>query len=89
MFDDRSMMDFFQQNQNNQISNSIQTEASKIGPLIAIFTYVPVVMAFWFAPQLVVWGNFTALKALFYSFFAVFLNWRSFVIYLLFWFLII
>ncbi len=88
-FDDRSILDFFQQNQLDEKSKPIQTGVSRMGPLIALLTYIPVVMAFWFAPQLVVWGNFTALKALFYSFFAVWLNWRSFLIYLFFWFLII
>ena len=58
----------------------IQTSA-----LIAAVLYIPVLMAFWFAPQLVVWSGFTPTKALFYSFFAVWRNKGAFIRYLITW----
>ncbi len=51
------------------------------GLIVAVLGYLPVLMAFWFAPQLVVWGQFPLAKALFYSFFAVWRNRRAFFVY--------
>ena len=45
-------------------------------------------MSFWFAPQLVVWSEFPPLKALFFSFFAVWRNIGAFLRYALMWILI-
>jgi len=42
---------------------------------------LPLGLAFWFAPFLVAWHNTPALKALFFSFVAVWRNWRAFLIY--------
>jgi len=52
---------------------------------IGLILYIPVMMAFWFAPQLVVWQNYPALKALFYSFFAVWRNRTAFLRYVINW----
>lgn len=41
----------------------------------------PLLMAFWFSPLLVSWGNLGVAQALFYSFFASLRNWRGFFIY--------
>jgi hypothetical protein len=38
-------------------------------------------MAFWFAPVLVAWNRIGAAQSLFYSFFAVWRNWRAFLVY--------
>ena len=62
-----------------------QNKVSVGGLLISVLLYVPVQMLFWFAPQLVVWGDLRPLKAMFYSFFAVLLNWKGFVLYLFTW----
>lgn len=62
-----------------------QMGLTRITALIAVLLYVPVMMSFWFAPQLVVWKNFAPLKALFYSFFAVWRNRSAFLRYLLTW----
>jgi len=43
--------------------------------------YLPVMMAFWFAPALSAWHATSAGKALFFSFFACLLNWRAFLAY--------
>jgi len=52
-------------------------------PEIAATTafYAPTMMALWFAPPLVAWHSMAAPKALFYSFFACWLNWRAFIAY--------
>ncbi|MCK9284832.1 MAG: hypothetical protein M0P39_11175 [Rhodocyclaceae bacterium] len=41
----------------------------------------PLLLAFWFAPLLVVWARVPALKAVFFSFFASLQNWRAFLVY--------
>ena len=56
------------------------------GLIVAVLGYMPVLMAFWFAPQLLVWGQYPVAKALFYSFFAVWRNRRAFFVYGLCWF---
>ena len=43
--------------------------------------YLPVMLLFWFAPQLAAWHSTGAAKALFFSFFACLLNWRAFLAY--------
>ena len=50
--------------------------------LIASLTTAPVMMAFWFAPVLAAWNRIGAAQSLFYSFFAVWRNWRAFLVYL-------
>jgi hypothetical protein len=49
--------------------------------LLAILTSTPVLMAFWFAPVLAAWNRIGAAQSLFYSFFAVWRNWRAFLVY--------
>jgi len=43
--------------------------------------YMPVLMAFWFAPPLAAWHGAPPAKALFFSFVACLLNWRPFLAY--------
>src|SRR5882672_11079268 len=49
--------------------------------LIASVATAPVMMAFWFAPVLAAWNHIGAVQSLFYSFFAVWRNWRAFLVY--------
>jgi hypothetical protein len=49
--------------------------------LTATVAAMPVMLVFWFAPPLVGWGGMGALQSLFYSFFAVWRNWRAFAVY--------
>lgn len=49
--------------------------------LIATLAAAPVLMAFWFAPVLAAWNRIGAAQSLFYSFFAVWRNWRAFLVY--------
>lgn len=49
--------------------------------IIAAVAGTPVVMAFWFAPVLAAWDGMGAAKALFFSFFAGWRNWRAFLFY--------
>src|SRR5207302_5481054 len=49
--------------------------------LVATLAATPVTMAFWFAPVLVAWNRIGAAQSLFYSFFAVWRNWRAFFVY--------
>jgi hypothetical protein len=49
--------------------------------LVAAALYVPVMLAFWFAPVLAAWHGIGAVKALFFSLFACLMNWRAFLAY--------
>jgi len=49
--------------------------------MLAALAGTPVLMAFWFAPVLAAWGRMGAAQSLFYSFFAVWRNWRAFCVY--------
>lgn len=49
--------------------------------LIVMLCMVPVLMAYWFAPVLLVWHDLPVGKALFFSFHACRLNWRPFLHY--------
>lgn len=52
-----------------------------VSAIAAFALFVPVIMAFWFAPVLVAWHDMSAAKALFFSFFASLQNWRAFLVY--------
>ena len=67
----------------NQPPAESDLETSAIGNaiLLAMVLYLPVLMAFWFAPVLVAWHDMSATKSLFYSFFACLRNWRAFAAY--------
>ena len=49
--------------------------------IVAAAAGTPVVMAFWFAPVLAAWDGMGTAKALFFSFFAGWRNWRAFLFY--------
>src|SRR5437667_2023363 len=49
--------------------------------VFAALAGAPVLMAFWFAPVLAAWNRIGAAQSLFYSFFAVWRNWRAFFVY--------
>lgn len=75
------------------ITSASMPGPEKIGDMqraaaVSVLLYVPVMMSFWFAPQLVVWSGFSPLKALFFSFFAVWRNLGAFLRYALIWVLI-
>lgn len=62
-----------------------QANTMRLSAAIGVLLYIPVMMAFWFAPQLVVWSGYAPLKALFFSFFAVWRNKGAFLRYLISW----
>jgi hypothetical protein len=49
--------------------------------LVGAALYVQVMMLFWFSPVLAAWHGVAVPKALFFSFFAVLMNWRAFLAY--------
>jgi hypothetical protein len=59
----------------------VQSDAFLRALLIAATLYLPVMMLFWFAPTLVAWHSMPVAKALFFSLFACFMNWRAFMVY--------
>jgi hypothetical protein len=48
---------------------------------LAMTLWIPVQLAFWFAPVLAAWHGMSAPKALFFSLFAAARNWRAFLVY--------
>ena len=48
---------------------------------VAALVYLPLMMAFWFAPPLAAWHGLSVGKALFFSFAACVINWRVFLVY--------
>ena len=89
LLNDKSVIDLVN-NPDLQISSGKHSETFfNIKMITVLILYIPVQMIFWFAPQLVVWGNLNSMKAMFYSFFAVLLNWKSFLTYLLTWMMIL
>jgi hypothetical protein len=59
----------------------LQSEAFLGALVTAAALYLPVMMAFWFAPPLAAWHGTGAAKALFFSFAASIMNWRAFLAY--------
>jgi hypothetical protein len=51
------------------------------GGVVATLFSAPIFAAFWFAPILAAWDAMPPVKSLFYSFFAVWRNWRAFLVY--------
>lgn len=49
--------------------------------VVALLT--PLMMAYWYAPMLVVWHRISIFKALFFSLFACLRNWKAFLVYFL------
>ena len=49
--------------------------------IVVLLLYVPVIMAFWFAPVLVAWHAIGVAKSLFFSLVACLVNWRAFLVY--------
>lgn len=80
--DGGAMVEWITAGRRPQAQEMAQTQAAAI---VSIALYVPVMMAFWFAPQLVVWSGFSPIKALFFSFFAVWRNRAAFIRYAITW----
>jgi hypothetical protein len=59
----------------------LQSEAFLGALATAAVLYLPVMMAFWFAPPLAAWHATGTAKALFFSFAASLMNWRAFLAY--------
>ena len=85
LLNDKSVIDSSQQSRLTNNSGTQSGNFFNIKIMTVLILYIPIQMIFWFAPQLVVWGNLNSIKAMFYSFFAVLLNWKSFLTYFLTW----
>lgn len=59
----------------------VRSDTFMLALLVAAGLYVPVMLGFWFAPVLAAWHAISAPKALFFSFFACWMNWRAFLAY--------
>ncbi len=52
-----------------------------IGAQVALLFFVPLTMAYWFAPVLAGWHGMSAMKSIFFSLVACQRNWRAFLAY--------
>lgn len=50
-------------------------------PLIILALFLPVFMAYWYAPMLAAWHRLSVAKSLFFSLIACGRNWRAFLVY--------
>jgi len=82
IFDDGLLMQWLA---SGTIPSPEEISQVRLSAMMALALYLPVMMAFWFAPQLVAWSDFAPTKALFFSFFAVWRNRAAFIRYLLTW----
>lgn len=48
---------------------------------VATVFFLPLVMAYWYAPVLAAWHRYPAVKSLFFSLVACLRNWRAFLVY--------
>lgn len=62
-------------------------DAQAVGQGVLAFmgAFSPIMLLFWFAPALVHWHGMAPAKAMFFSFFACWRNWRAFLVYGLGW----
>ena len=52
-----------------------------LGAQIALVFFVPLTMAYWYAPVLAGWHGLSAMKSIFFSLVACQRNWRAFLVY--------
>lgn len=62
-------------------ADTIGTDGFQYAVLVAVTLYSLIMMLFWFSPVLASWHKLSVPKALFFSFFAVLMNWRAFIAY--------
>ena len=64
------------------LAGRLKPDQNPIAAIVGISAfYLPVLIAFWFAPPLVGWHNMSAPKAVFFSLFAALQNWRAMLLY--------
>jgi len=64
-----------------QHAKILDSEAVMLAAQLALASFMPLMMAYWFAPVLVAWHDLSAAKSLFFSFVACLRNWRAFLVY--------
>ena len=64
-----------------QDESLLVSEEVRIGSQLALALFMPLMMAYWYAPVLVAWHGLSAAKSLFFSFVACARNWRAFLVY--------
>jgi hypothetical protein len=64
-----------------QQGHVLDSQAVQLAAQLALALFMPLMMAYWFAPVLVAWHDLPAAKSLFFSFIACLRNWRAFLVY--------
>ena len=79
-FDDGTLFSFFVADRGSKEAVSGGGDVM-LAAQIGLAFFIPLMMAYWYAPVLVAWHGLTAGKALFFSFIACLRNWRAFLVY--------
>ncbi len=80
LFDNGTLFNFFVADRESKEAVSGGGDVM-LAAQIGLALFIPLMMAYWYAPVLVAWHGLTAGKALFFSFVACLRNWRAFVVY--------
>ncbi|OQA33376.1 MAG: hypothetical protein BWY57_01238 [Betaproteobacteria bacterium ADurb.Bin341] len=82
LLDGGTMMEFLMTGSLSAVEASDQAMVL-LTPFLILALLTPVFMAYWYAPMLASWHQTSLAKALFFSFFACWQNWRPFLVYAL------
>jgi hypothetical protein len=64
-----------------QSTEEMKSSGFFMDAVLAMLFHIPVMLAFWFSPMLIVWQRMGAAKALFFSIAACLMCWRAFAVY--------
>ncbi len=64
-----------------QADESSSAGSIMLAAQVAMVFFLPLVMAYWYAPVLAAWHGYSAVKSLFFSLVACLRNWRVFLVY--------
>ncbi len=80
LFDGGSLFNFFVADRESKEAVSGDGDVM-LAAQVGLAFFIPLMMAYWYAPVLVAWHGLSASKALFFSFIACLRNWRAFLVY--------
>jgi hypothetical protein len=80
LIDDGVLLNFFVAGKNHSGPNASEANIM-LSAQVALAFFIPLLMAFWYAPVLAAWHGLSPAKSLFFSFVACLRNWKAFLVY--------
>ena len=80
LIDDGALFQYFVSGKSPGDDETVRREMMMASQVALVF-FIPVMMAYWYAPLLAAWHGLSPAKALFFSFVACLRNWRAFLLY--------